>query len=135
MASYLCAPSPMTGAFVPALLATPSRIGETSGAAAALARNSRRVVFMPLRRSSEEFRDGHAFAVPRHVHGTLLDDVRGVGRNAQRVVHRRVQMLCQHGILDGGARTFVRGLAVEGATLDAPTEHQHAPRSGEMPVH
>src|SRR3954468_9982241 len=101
MASYLCAPSPMTGRFVPDLFSMPSKMGETSGVAAAAARNSRRVVVMMLRLMCEEFGDRHTLAVARHVDGTLLDHVGGVGRNPQRTVHRRVQVLDQHGIFDG----------------------------------
>ena len=48
----------MTGIFVPALSCMPSRIGDTSGAAAAVVRNSRRVLGMCDEPQANSFRSG-----------------------------------------------------------------------------
>src|SRR5688572_31893515 len=121
MASYLNAPSPRTGAFVPALSWTPSRVGATNGTAAAAAMNSRLVVVMCLplwcvfpqaQAASPELLTKQGFRrlpdpVLGHEHRPFLDEVRRVGRNAERVVDGRMKILDRHRIFDGRARPLV----------------------------
>src|SRR6188768_4064138 len=100
----------MTGFFAPALSVRPRSSGETSGAAAAVCRNSRRVLSMEA--SGEQGEVRLADAVARDVDRPFLGDVGGVGRDAERMEDRRVQVLDADRVLDGRARPLVGGAAV-----------------------
>ena len=83
----------------------------------------------------QHIHDRLAYPVVGDVEGALLDYVRELGGDAERVINSRVQVLDDDGVLDGLAGALVRRPAVDIAFFDAATEEQDGAGVGEVAVH
>src|SRR5436190_13282367 len=129
----------MTGSFVPALFWTPRRMGESSGAAAAAVRNSRRVVFMAASIAQVRPADQPDFPlldVFRFWRGLLRDD-RGqaegrveIGRALQPDIHEQLA-----GGLDGNLGENLPGSGGSRAFEQPAVDPQVEGRASLFPCH
>src|SRR5690606_22442930 len=64
-----------------------------------------------------------------------LDDIIGFGIYAQGVIYGLVYLIYYDRILNGRARSFIGGFAVDQSFFNAPSPHEDRTAIGEMSVH